>query len=196
MHLSTQRYPQIKVCKTDRGMIWRNVVGYDGLYEVSSDGVVRSLPRVCHKMEGKVLKEYIYLGKVLTPSSDRKGYQKVKLYKDGKGKVKFVHRLVLEAFRSNHQRLPQINHINEDKSDNRLCNLEWCSASYNVNYGKRNKALEKPVEQMTKDMVVIGVFKSTCEASRKTGVKQTNISQNCLGKRKSAGGYIWHYLSE
>ena len=177
-------------------MKWRNVVGYDGLYEVSSDGVVRSLPRVCHKMEGKVLKEYIYLGKVLTPSSDRKGYQKVKLYKGGKGKVKFVHRLVLEAFRSNHQRLPQINHINEDKSDNRLCNLEWCSASYNVNYGKRNKTLEKPVEQMKKDRVVIGVFKSTCEASRKTGVNQRNISQNCLGKRKSAGGYIWHYLSE
>ena len=68
-------------------MKWRNVVGYDGLYEVSSDGVVRSLPRVCHKMEGKVLKEYIYLGKVLTPSSDRKGYQKVKLYKGGKGKA-------------------------------------------------------------------------------------------------------------
>lgn len=175
-------------------MIWRPVKGYENLYEVSSNGDVRSLPRICRRREGKELKEYLYEGKVLKPSPDWKGYLKVRLYHNDVPKDFFVHRIVMEAFCENPHNHPQVNHINEIKSDNRLCNLEWCSASYNVNYGQRNKTMEKPVKQMAKDGKLIGMFKSACEASRKTGVQQANISRNCLGKTKTAGGYIWQFL--
>lgn len=86
-----------------------------GLYEVSDKGDIRSLPRLCKKMEGKKLTEYVYRGKLIKPSPDYKGYLKVKLYKNGKGKVFSVHRIVLESFIGNPNGLPQINHINENK---------------------------------------------------------------------------------
>lgn len=175
-------------------MEWKSVKGYEELYEVSDKGYIRSLPKICKKMEGKELKDYLYSGKILKPYVDRKGYLKVKLYKDGAGKVKFVHRVVLESFVGNPKELPQINHKNEDKTDNSLHNLEWCSASYNVNYGTRNKALEKPIRQMSKDGKVLNEFKSASEAAKHTGLHQSLISQCCIGKRKTTGGYRWQFL--
>ena len=108
---------------------WRAVPGYEGLYEVSSYGRVKSLKRYKSNNGGiPLIKE-----RILKPYNDKKGYLNVRL----RNKNFKVHRLVAQAFIPNPNNLPQVNHKNEDKSDNRVDNLEWCTAKYNNTYGTR-----------------------------------------------------------
>ena len=115
--------------------IWRPVVGYEGLYEVSSYGRVRSLDRYV-KCDYESYR--LHKGKVLSPAKDRYGYLYVVLSCNGKHKTITVHRLVAQAFIPNPDDLPIINHKDEDKLNNCVENLEWCTAKYNMNYGTRN----------------------------------------------------------
>ena len=119
--------------------IWRPIEGYEGLYEVSNLGRVRSLDRFYYRL---------HKGKVLSPTKDRYGYLTVTLNCNGKSKTIKIHRLVAQAFLPNPDNLPQVNHKDEVKSNNCVDNLEWCSAKYNVNFGTRqeryrNTMLEK-----------------------------------------------------
>ena len=111
---------------------WRPIVGYEGLYEVSNLGRVRSLDRYvkCGYEAYRLQK-----GKVLSPTKDTNGYLKVVLNCNGKHKSINVHRLVTEAFLPNPDNLPEVNHKDEDKTNNRVENLEWCTRKYNVNFG-------------------------------------------------------------
>lgn len=114
---------------------WRPIEGYEGLYEVSSYGRVRSLDRyvrTCY--EAYKLQK----GKILSPAKDKFGYLKVVLNCNGKHKTINVHRLVAEAFIPNPDNFPQVNHRDEDKTNNIVDNLEWCDAKYNISYGSRN----------------------------------------------------------
>ena len=115
--------------------IWRPVVGYEGLYEVSNLGRVRSLDMYVKVGYGNYR---LHKGKVLSPTKNKNGYLKVNLYCNGKQKTIDVHRLVTEAFLPNPDNLPQVNHKDEDKTNNRVENLEWCDHKYNMNYGTRN----------------------------------------------------------
>ena len=109
---------------------WRPVVGYEGLYEVSNTGRVRSLDRYT-----KYRCSYrLHKGKVLSPAIKDNGYLIVRLQK----RMFYVHRLVAEAFIENPDNLPEVNHLDEDKTNNRVDNLEWCDHKYNMNYGTRN----------------------------------------------------------
>lgn len=115
---------------------WRPVVGYEGLYEVSNTGQVRSCSRYYVNSLGK---RFFLKGKILSLSDNGKGYLRTVLKKDNKESTKYIHRLVAEAFISNVDGLPAVNHKDEDKTNNIVENLEWCDNDYNDNYGTRNK---------------------------------------------------------
>lgn len=174
--------------------IWKPVVGYEGFYEVSSMGRVKSLER--KDCLGRTVKE-----RILKQAVTHDGYLRVGLYAGGKLKTLKIHRLVCEAFNDNRDEKPEVNHINEDKTDNRASNLEWCTRTWNNNHGTRNeraaksiaKALSKPVGQYTRDGELVKIWSSTMEVQRQAGFSQGNISKAANGNRKTAYGFIWKY---
>lgn len=112
---------------------WKDVIGFEGLYQVSDDGRVRSLPRL--KICGFNGKQIMQRGRILKPGHTNDGYAFVNLVKDGKSKPYYIHRLVAQAFLSNPNNYPVINHKDENPSNNYYKNLEWCTQQYNSNYG-------------------------------------------------------------
>lgn len=170
--------------------IWLPVKGYEELYAVSNLGRVKSL---------KFDKE-----KILKPAKRKDGYLQVVLCKNGKMKHFLIHRLVAEAFLPNPEGLPEVNHLNENKSNNVVSNIEWCSRSYNNNYGTRTKrqaaSQSKAVEASKyEDFSEIELrFPSTQEAGR-NGYNQSNVSACCNGCYCSEGnfykGLYWRFAS-
>lgn len=169
---------------------WRDVVGYEGLYQVSDQGRVKSLERT--DSLGRTVKE-----RILKPGMDRGGYLLVVLCAGGKPKTLNVHRLVCEAFHENPENKPCVNHIDENKTNNAASNLEWSTYEENNNHGTHNervaKARSKPVGQWTKDGELVKIWQSTHEVQRQTGFSRGNISQVANGNRKTAYGFIWKY---
>ena len=165
-------------------MIWRHIPGFEGNYLVSDVGQVWSIRR----------------GICLKPKIDRYGYEVVTLSIKGKAYSRTVHRLVAQAFLPNPNNLATVNHINENKVDNRVENLEWMSVADNDNYGSRNKKMANtkcrlPVEQILPNGITIK-YKGVKDASRKTGINRSSIAICCQHKRKTAGGYRWRYINE
>ena len=182
--------------------IWRpvHIKEYKGFYEVSDLGRVKSLTRYCKQNGYNIFHLDEREGKILTPVQNHRGYYLVGLSIENKYKRYTVASLVAHAFPEICGKpFPgaQINHLNEDKSDNRAINLRFCTASDNINWGTRNqraiKNLCKPVLQYTLDGEFVDEYPSICEAQRQTGFAQANISKVILGQRKTAYGYIWKY---
>lgn len=115
--------------------VWKDVVGYEGLYQISNTGKVKSLP----KWAGKSLRKE----RILKTPPDKDGYIKVVLCKNNKTRFLSVHRLMAEVFIPNPNNFPQINHKDENKQNNNLDNLEWCTCKYNINYGTRTERASK-----------------------------------------------------
>lgn len=171
--------------------VWKDVVGYEGLYQVSNLGRIKSLPKRKGKGNG-----YIKGEEVLTARVENYGYARVVLSKDGTKKKYQVHRLVAEAFVPNPDNKNQVNHINCNKADNRAVNLEWCSGSENTIHAYRNGLVMLPtrkVGQYNLCGTLVRVFDSITEAERETKVRRGNIWSCCTGKRAKAGNYIWKY---
>lgn len=173
--------------------IWKDIKGYEGLYQVSNFGRVKSVKRKCKSIHGhRTVPEKIY-----SISLDSYGYPIVSLHKDGKKKTRTVHRIVAEAFIENPLNLPQINHKDENKTNNCADNLEWCDNKYNLNYGTRNdrikKTQQKPVLQLDMDGNFIKEWGGANEIARETGMAQSAITRCCNGKRNYAYGYKWKY---
>ena len=161
---------------------WRPVVGYEGLYEVSNLGRVKTFNYKNHNIEA-----FLAL-------TDVDGYYTVHICNDEHPKV---HRLVAEAFIPNPNNLPEVNHKDENGHNNNVDNLEWCTSKYNNNYGTRNKRiaekLSKPVIQYTLDGEFVKEWTSTREISRQLGIYHSSIVSCCNGKTKQSHNFIWKY---
>lgn len=153
-----------------------NIAGYEGLYAITDDGKVWSY------------KNNMFLKPFLA-----RGYFRVRLCKNGANKQILIHRLVAEAFLPNPKKLPQINHIDENKKNNCVDNLEWCDAKYNINYGEHNKKVAKSHCKKVYCVELDRVFESAKSAATQLNLSDSNIAKCCKGKYKTTGGYRWKY---
>ena len=186
---------------------WKPIMGYEGLYEISSLGRVRSLPRQGTK------------GGIIRPSLSSSGYLQTHLTKNGKEKTFQVHRLVAIHFIENENNLPEVNHKDEDKTNNCVWNLEFCTRKYNENYGTKRercvknhnykessiksalhhdykevgRKLSKPIIQKDMEGNEIRRWPSNQEIRRTLNYACGSISMACNGKKPSAYGYIWEF---
>lgn len=158
----------------------KDIKGYEGLYAVTPEGEV-----------------YSYKSKKFLVPRIRNKYLCVTLCKNGKRKTYYIHRIVSEAYLPNPENLPQVNHKDENKTNNCLQNLEWCSAKYNNNYGthieKISNSLKKPILQYDLDGNLISEWLSATDVGREV----KNSICNCLkGRAKTACGFIWKYKED
>lgn len=182
--------------------IWKDVIGYEGLYQISNYGNIKSLKKWIRQYN-----KYINKEKLLKPCVNKIGYYVVVLYKNKNKRSHLLHRLIAEAFIPNPENKPQINHIDGNKMNYNISNLEWCTQSENMIHAFKN-GLEKPNKPMlnrkgnknplSKKVIqfdlnnnFINEYNSYTEATNIT--KINHIGDCCNGKLKTAGGFIWKY---
>lgn len=193
--------------------VWKDIKGYEGLYQISTNGRVKSLLKVTKFGNRLKVNEEM----ILKPALGKRGYYVVSLNHNGKSKTFTIHRLIAEAFIPNPLNKKFIDHINTIKTDNRIENLRWVTSKENSNniltlkhssestskkwkdgcYNNRNNIHYRKVQQFDKEGNLIATYDSIIEVSEITGVERSSISAVCLGtnpKRHTAGGYIWKHL--
>lgn len=189
---------------------WKNIEGYEGLYEISNLGRIKRLHRVSYYANGR---KYVYKELILKLKPSKfTGYVNVGLTNSNHVMKTFrVHRLVAKVFIPNPYSFEEINHIDYDKENNQTANLEWCDRFYNNKHSSKKPSRKwqkhrlglsgedihnsKPVIQKSLCGETINTFKSGNLASKVTNVHQSKISAVCIGKRKTAGGYTWKFLN-
>lgn len=181
------------------GERWLDIPGYEGLYQASNYGRIRSIDRSFTKTNKYGTDVTYHLkGRTLVQRLDGKGmYLLVVLRKDGKSHNELVHRLVASTFLRNPDNLPEVNHKDEIKTNNKVENLEYCNRIYNVNYGTGSKRAGtnhcKSVEQFTVDGVWRGTYPSITNAAITLHMSKSGISNCCSNRRKTYGGYVWRF---
>jgi len=173
--------------------IWKVIKGYEGKYEVSNLGRIKSLKRIDtnnHPIPERILKQSKY------KTEYKAEYMHVSLCKEGMMKKFWVNRIVAKAFIPNQNNKPEVNHKNEITDDNRSINLEWVTPKENSNYGTRNARLamsrSKQVLQYDKNLNLINVWNSAKETTL-GGFSQGCVNLCCNGKRKTHKGFMWSF---
>lgn len=168
--------------------IWKDIKDYENKYQISNYGRVKSL---FNKSWDKKTKRE----RILTIKTTG-NYPHIRLFKNNVGKNFLVHRLVAETFIPNPQKKSQVNHIDENKYNNCISNLEWCDSTYNINYGERTKKVKEKLSikigQYDLNNKLIKVWDTMNDAIRYYNNK--HICDVCKNKRKTANGYIWKYI--
>ena len=174
--------------------IWKDIAGYENLYQVSSFGNIRSKDRTI-KRNSNYTGNLPLKGRLLKPTINNAGYKRVSLCKSGRQKSFFVHRLVATAFIDNPQGLPFVNHKDENKLNNHVSNLEWCTNEYNMSYGtvgeRISKAKSRPVFQYDISGNFLCKYESITQASDITGLSISGISMCCRKQYHTYMGYVW-----
>lgn len=184
--------------------VWKDIVGYEGLYQVSNLGRVKSLKRKVYAGRNRMRWQYERI--LSNNKTNGNGYIVVSLNKESKSKNKYVHRLVAEAFLENTNNYKYINHKDQNTFNNNVNNLEFCTAQYNSTYRdahikrglkfRNNLVNSKKVYQLDENENIIKEFPSMAEASRELGTNHTSIYACLNGKQKHAFGYKWKYADE
>ena len=184
---------------------WKDIKGYEGLYQVSNFGRIKSLlgtemihGKLIYKKRKKILSQTI--------NAKKKPYLRIGLNKKGKRKCFLVHRLVAEAFIPNPENKPQVNHKDGDKANNYVDNLEWCTNLENKIHAVQNNLIARlyeeknphctQVKQYNLNGNLIKEWECIRTASKKLNINETSISSCCRKRSKTAGGYIWRYTDE
>lgn len=170
--------------------IWKDIKGFEGLYKVSNKGNIYSL----------------YSNKILKWKTNNRGYHSIGLYKNGKVYYRLIHRLVAEHFVPNPNNYPQVNHKDENKSNNCADNLEWCTNHYNALYGTRiertvnNKSYKRSRDKLKRKVVGRSldgkkvIYLDSIAEGRKYGFDPPTITNVCKGKYKHHKGFVWEYV--
>lgn len=186
--------------------VWKSIEGYEGKYEVSNLGRVKSL-KDNHGYHRELIR---------VPRISNSGYLYVSLWNGCRARAKKIHRLVAETFLERPADAQCVNHINGVKTDNRLENLEWCTYSYNAKHAVetglnkdpikhlpdmhgvhgKDHPTSKPIAQYTKDGEFIAEYESGVEAAKALGLRASSIQRCAAGGRKTAFGYIWKYVNK
>lgn len=172
---------------------WRDVVGYEGIYQVSNLGHIKSLDRMVNSSYGSKM---VIKGRMISPIDNGKGYKCVSLCKDGKIRRTYIHHIVAQAFIANPDGYSEVNHKDEDKSNNRVDNLEWCTRRYNCNYGNRNDLCSKTYVHPKRKVMRLEtgvIYESMSDAARMTGESISAIYGKCKGRIKNNNGAGWKY---
>lgn len=186
--------------------IWKDIPGYEQFYQVSDLGRVRSKSRIRNN--------HYYRGKIRKPQSNGHGYLFVVLSINGKHYQRYIHRLVAKTFIPNVHNYPEVNHKDENPSNNKVTNLEWCTSKQNSNYGNHGLHISKsskqskrkhiacinngmktakPVIQLTLNGKVVKCWESMGQAAKQGGFSRCNIRQCCNGQYKQHKGYKWKF---
>ena len=188
---------------------WKDIVGFEGRYQISSFGRVKSLERtnfyLSTNQTGIEFQSAKHCSETILKTFLSRGYEHISLKKGSKSKTYSIHRLVAEHFIPNPNNYPVINHKDENKFNNRVDNLEWCTQRYNSNYGTRNKRIAEklkdnplfyiPVLCYDLNNNFVKRYESAVEASKDLGIRQSGITACCrlYYGRTSSGGYKWKY---
>lgn len=208
MNNKTLEYSNLPILNSDRwlkttslnGEIWKEVKGWEGIYQVSNYGRVKSCFRYVKQSNGKIRH---YKEKIMKTFLTKTKYVRLSLEKDGIKRKYFVHQLVATAFIENPNNYKQINHKDENPINNTVCNLEWCDSKYNLNYGTRieriklktinNPKNSKPILQYTFDGQFVKEYPSVMETRRLFG---THVNEVCNHKCMSVYGYYWIFKGD
>lgn len=189
--------------------VWKDIPKYEGLYQASNLGRIRSCARTIIR-ENRIKQQF--KGKILSPEDNGNGYLRLILYKNKKKNSEYVHRLIASAFIENYYNCEQINHIDGNKQNNNINNLEWCTKSYNIKEAYRlglktapktmlgrksyKNHLSKPVNQYDLQGNFIKRWHCINDVQRELNIFTGNITRVCKGEYKQTGGYIWKYADE
>jgi hypothetical protein len=154
--------------------VWKDIEGYEGLYQVSNLGKVKSIDRYIKQYNGYNYSIRIYRGKILKSNIGNRGYLKVVLHKQRKAKTYNVHRLVAETFILNPNNYSQVNHKDENKLNNCVDNLEWCTSKYNINFGQRNTKVANKLKGVHKSEI----HKKNLSIARKKYLLENKIAKD------------------
>ena len=181
---------------------WKDIKGYEGIYQVSNLGRIKSLPRKISNGTGF----YVSKEKILKGHANAKGYIQVELRRNLKRRLILIHRIVAEHFIDNVYNKPQVNHIDGNKKNNKVYNLEWCTNGENQIHAyknvlnKRSESAGRPKRKVCqidlKTGEIIKIFNSIADVKTYFNKNKVNISEVCNGRRKSCLGFGWKYFEE